>query len=61
MAKGGEILVANVVRELAGGEGYPFSVRDDTTLRGFEDPVRLYEVRWLNDIAATDRTEPAKE
>jgi class 3 adenylate cyclase len=28
------------------GRSFLFSDRGDTTLRGFEDPVRLYEVRW---------------
>jgi class 3 adenylate cyclase/pimeloyl-ACP methyl ester carboxylesterase len=45
-AEGGEILVANVIRELAAGKGFLFSDRGETALRGFEDPVRLYEVRW---------------
>jgi class 3 adenylate cyclase len=45
-AKGGEILVANVVRELAAGKGFLFADRGKMALRGFEDPVRLYEVRW---------------
>jgi class 3 adenylate cyclase len=45
-AEGGEMLVANVVRELAAGKGFLFSDRGDVILRGFEDPVRLYEVRW---------------
>jgi class 3 adenylate cyclase len=45
-AEGGEILVANVVRELAAGKGFLFSDRGEVVLRGFEDPVRLYEVRW---------------
>jgi class 3 adenylate cyclase/pimeloyl-ACP methyl ester carboxylesterase len=45
-AKGAEILCSNVVRELAAGKGFLFSDRGDSTLRGFEDPVRLWEVRW---------------
>jgi len=45
-AEGGEILAANVVRELAAGKGFLFSDRGDVALRGFEEPVRLYEVRW---------------
>ncbi len=45
-AEGGQILAANVVRELAAGKGFLFSDRGDVALRGFEDPVRLYEVRW---------------
>jgi len=46
MAQGGEILVANVVRELAEGKGFMFGDRGDVALRGFDDPVRLFEVRW---------------
>jgi class 3 adenylate cyclase/pimeloyl-ACP methyl ester carboxylesterase len=45
-AEGGEILVANVVRELAAGKGFLFADRGEVMIRGFEDPVRLYEVRW---------------
>ena len=45
-AEGGEILASNVVRELVAGKGFLFSDRGDVALRGFEDPVRLYEVRW---------------
>jgi class 3 adenylate cyclase len=48
-AEGGEVLAANVVRELAMGKGFLFSDRGDVVLRGFEDPVRLYEVRWRED------------
>ncbi len=46
MAQGGEILVANVVRELVEGKGFLFGDRGDAALRGFEDPVRLFEVHW---------------
>jgi class 3 adenylate cyclase len=45
-AEGGEILASDVVRQLVAGKGFPFSDRGDVALRGFEDPVRLYEVRW---------------
>ena len=45
-ADGGEILVSNVVRELVAGRGFMFHDRGETVLRGFEDPVRIYEVRW---------------
>jgi class 3 adenylate cyclase len=48
-AAGGEILVANVVRELAVGKGFLFADRGSVPLRGFEDPVRLFEVRWRED------------
>jgi len=45
-AEGAEILAANVVRELAAGKGFLFSDRGATALRGFEDPVQVWEVRW---------------
>jgi len=46
MAAGGEILASDVVRQLTAGKGFLFADRGATALRGFEDPVRLYEVRW---------------
>ncbi len=42
----GEILVPEGVRHLVAGKGFLFSDRGDVALRGFEDPVRLYDVRW---------------
>jgi len=45
-AEPGQIVAANVVRELAAGKGFLFSDQGDVALRGFEDPVRLYAVRW---------------
>jgi class 3 adenylate cyclase len=45
-AKGSEILASDVVRQLVAGKEFLFSDRGETTLRGFDDPVRLYEVRW---------------
>jgi class 3 adenylate cyclase len=43
---GGEILASNIVREVVAGKGFLFSDRGEAALRGFEDPVRLYEVLW---------------
>ena len=45
-ASGGEILASNVVRELVAGRGFLFSDRGERVLRGFEDPVAVYEVSW---------------
>jgi class 3 adenylate cyclase len=45
-ARGGEIVLANVVRELASGRGFLFNDRGEVALRGFEDPVHLFELRW---------------
>jgi class 3 adenylate cyclase len=47
-AEGGEILVSDVLRQLVAGKGFLFSDRGETVMRGFEDPVRLYEVRWAD-------------
>ncbi|HLF72021.1 MAG TPA: adenylate/guanylate cyclase domain-containing protein, partial [Dehalococcoidia bacterium] len=45
-AKGGEIVLANVVRELAAGKGFVFDDRGEVTLRGFDEPMRLYQLKW---------------
>jgi len=48
-AHGGEILVSDVVRQLVAGKGFLFSDRGEAALRGFDDPVRVYEVRWQEE------------
>jgi class 3 adenylate cyclase len=48
-ASGGEILASNVLRELVAGKGFLFSDRGEQALRGFEDPVRLFEVSWRGE------------
>jgi adenylate cyclase len=45
-AGGGEIVVSDVVRQLVAGKGFEFSDRGAAALKGFEEPVRLSEVRW---------------
>jgi class 3 adenylate cyclase len=45
-AEGGEILVADTVRGLCSGKGFLFSDRGEFVAKGFEDLVRVYEVRW---------------
>ena len=45
-ARGGEIFVADVVRQLAAGKGFLFSDRGEVGLRGLDDPVRVWELRW---------------
>jgi len=49
-AEGGEIMVSDTVRGLVAGKGFLFSDHGDVELRGFEDPVRLYEVRWREEV-----------
>ena len=48
-AEGSEILASDVVRQLVAGKGFLFADRGDAVLRGFDDPVRLYEVRWREE------------
>ncbi|MCH8902083.1 MAG: adenylate/guanylate cyclase domain-containing protein [Chloroflexi bacterium] len=48
-AEGGEILTSDTVRQIVAGKDFLFSDRGDVALRGFEDPVRLYEVRWREE------------
>jgi len=48
-AEPGGILAPIVVRELAAGKGFLFTDRGDVALRGFDEPVRLYEVRWREE------------
>ena len=48
-AEGGEILVADTVRGLCSGKGFSFADRGEFTAKGFEEPVRVYEVRWRED------------
>ncbi len=45
-AEAGQILAPIVVRELAAGKQFMFADLGETELRGFEDPVRLFELRW---------------
>jgi class 3 adenylate cyclase/pimeloyl-ACP methyl ester carboxylesterase len=45
----GEILTTDVVRQLVAGKGFLFHDRGDVLFRGFEDPVRVFEVRWRAD------------
>ena len=48
-AEPNEILVANVMRELCIGKGFSFSDRGAQELRGFKEPVQVWEVRWRED------------
>ena len=45
VAKGGKIVVSDAVRELAKGKEFSFVDRGDVTLKGLDEPVRLFEVR----------------
>ncbi|MEP6871384.1 MAG: alpha/beta fold hydrolase [Anaerolineaceae bacterium] len=43
-AEPGDVVVTNVVRELAMGKGFLFSEQSPAALKGFEEPVRLFAV-----------------
>ena len=45
-ADGGEIHVSDVVRQLVAGKGFLFDDRGEISLKGFNDPTRVYLVRW---------------
>ena len=47
-AEGGQILVADVVRQLVAGKGFLFSDTGEHVLKGFEEPVRIWEQRWAS-------------
>jgi class 3 adenylate cyclase len=48
-AEPGQILVPVVVKELTAGKRFVFSDRGEVALRGFQNPVRLYEVQWRQE------------
>jgi len=41
-----EILVSDVVRGLCSGKGFLFAERGDFVPKGFEEPVRVFEIGW---------------
>ena len=47
-AEPGQILVSAAVQELAIGKSFGFADRGRITLKGFDDPIRLYEVETIS-------------
>jgi adenylate cyclase len=45
-AEAGQILASDVVRQLVADKDFLFADRGEVALKGFDEPVRLYEVRW---------------
>ncbi len=45
-AKGEEVLLSDVVRQLVAGKEFVFSDRGEVALKGFTDLMRLYQVQW---------------
>ena len=48
-AQAGQIIASDVVRQLAAGKDFLFADLGETELRGFEDPVKLWDVRWREE------------
>ncbi len=48
-AEPGQIVVPEGVRHLVAGKGFLFADQGVVPLKGFEDPVRLYAVRWQEE------------
>ena len=48
-AVAGQIIVSGVVRDLCIGKGFRFTDRGRARLKGFDEPVRLFEVSWRGD------------
>ncbi len=53
-AGAGEILIPEPVRHLLSGKAFTFSDRGEYEMKGFDDAVRLYEVRWRPEVAVGD-------
>jgi adenylate cyclase len=45
-AEAGQILASDVVRQLVAGKGFSFADRGAVPLKGFEEPVRIFDVSW---------------
>ncbi len=54
-AGAGEILIPEPVRHLLSGKAFTFSDRGEFEMKGFDDAVRLYEVRWRPEVAVGDQ------
>ena len=48
-AEAGAILASDVVRQLVAGKDFLFADRGEASLKGFDEPVGLYEVRWREE------------
>lgn len=45
-AEPGSVLVSSAVRDLAMGKGFELQKRGKVTLKGFDEPVPVFEVVW---------------
>ena len=42
------ILASSTVRDLSIGKGFPWESRGEVELKGFDEPIRVYELMWLD-------------
>ena len=49
-ASGGEVMVSSVVRELVAGREYQFVGRGQRSLKGFDEPVPVFELMWRDRL-----------
>jgi class 3 adenylate cyclase len=47
-AHGGQVLVSDVVKQLATGKGFAFEDFGEHTLKGMQQPFRIWELDWAN-------------
>ena len=45
----GDVLVSDVVRQLAAGKGFLFADAGYAALKGFDEPVRVFSLRWQTE------------
>jgi class 3 adenylate cyclase len=45
----GDVLASGVADQLVKDKDFEFSDRGEVSLKGFDDPVRLHEVRWRDE------------
>jgi class 3 adenylate cyclase len=60
-SEAGQIVVADVVRQLALGKGFSFQPLPEATLKGFDEPVRAYELVWRQQTPAAPSGLTARE
>lgn len=58
-ARGGEIVVSDVVRQLIAGRGFVFSAPESFIPKGFEEPLDVYRVQWDRDLETSASHAPA--
>ncbi len=54
LARGGHILVTDVVRQLSAGKGFEFTSIATATLHGLSEPTALFEVDWRMSAKAAE-------